>query len=296
MSPVWNQPSCMTSAVASGALPVALHDVVAADLDLADLALRHSFRSSSTTAARRPRSACRSSPACARASGWLNDATGDVSRQAVALEDHRVERLLELAHDLDRQRGAARDAQPQAGDVVRRRPAPSSAWYIVGTPSKTVTRSRLMISSALRGSKRGISVSARAGRRRRSSRTSARRRGTAAAPRGSRRRSVACDERAGGHLGVAAQVRVGELGALRRARSCRRCRGSPRCRSRRARLVLGAPARVAERCLELAGRDADRPRRRRLERPLVRGRREVVPGEQVLRARVARGRSSPRGP
>ena len=34
----------------------------------------------------------------------------------------------------------------------------SIAWYIVGTPSSTVTRSRAMISSALLGSKRGISV------------------------------------------------------------------------------------------------------------------------------------------
>ena len=34
----------------------------------------------------------------------------------------------------------------------------SIAWYIVGTPSSTVTWSRAMISSALTGSKRGISV------------------------------------------------------------------------------------------------------------------------------------------
>jgi len=33
------------------------------------------------------------------------------------------------------------------------------AAYIVGTPSNTVTLSRWMISSALTGSKRGISVS-----------------------------------------------------------------------------------------------------------------------------------------
>ncbi len=44
---------------------------------------------------------------------------------------------------------------------VGRRPcsaALSIAWYIVGTPSNTVTLSRSMISSALAGSKRGISV------------------------------------------------------------------------------------------------------------------------------------------
>ena len=35
----------------------------------------------------------------------------------------------------------------------------SSAEYIVGTPSNTVTASRSMISIALRGSNRGISVS-----------------------------------------------------------------------------------------------------------------------------------------
>ena len=34
----------------------------------------------------------------------------------------------------------------------------SIAWYIVGTPSRIVTSSRAMISSALRGSNRGISV------------------------------------------------------------------------------------------------------------------------------------------
>ena len=34
----------------------------------------------------------------------------------------------------------------------------SIAWYIVGTPSSTVTASRSMISSAFAGSKRGISV------------------------------------------------------------------------------------------------------------------------------------------
>ncbi len=34
----------------------------------------------------------------------------------------------------------------------------SIAWYIVGTPSSTVTWSRAMISSAFAGSKRGISV------------------------------------------------------------------------------------------------------------------------------------------
>jgi len=35
----------------------------------------------------------------------------------------------------------------------------SSAEYMVGTPSKTVTASRSITSSALRGSNRGISVS-----------------------------------------------------------------------------------------------------------------------------------------
>jgi hypothetical protein len=40
-SPVRNQPSGMASAVASGLVPVALHDVVAADGDLADLADGH---------------------------------------------------------------------------------------------------------------------------------------------------------------------------------------------------------------------------------------------------------------
>ena len=34
----------------------------------------------------------------------------------------------------------------------------SIAWYIVGTPSRIVTWSRAMISSAFTGSKRGISV------------------------------------------------------------------------------------------------------------------------------------------
>ena len=55
---------------------------------------------------------------------------------------------------------AARDADAQRATVSASSwpGALSIAWYIVGTPSSTVTRSRAMISSALTGSKRGISV------------------------------------------------------------------------------------------------------------------------------------------
>src|SRR5919106_667860 len=77
---------------------------------------------------------------------------------------------------------------------------PSSAEYIVGTPSNTVTRSRWTISSALPGSNLGISV-----------RQPPERHGVAVDP-----------EQAGGDRRVAPEVVVGELRALRRPGGARR--------------------------------------------------------------------------
>ena len=69
--------------------------------------------------------------------------------EAVALEDLDAELLVERVHHLDRHRRAARDAAAQRSRGRTRGPAwCSSAKYIVGTPAKSVTRSRCMIVEA----------------------------------------------------------------------------------------------------------------------------------------------------
>ena len=63
--------------------------------------------------------------------------------------------------------GSAAPPEPQARSEETSSPgcsAATSAAYMVGTPRKTVTWSRPMTSMALRGSKRGISVSVEAKR------------------------------------------------------------------------------------------------------------------------------------
>ena len=120
-------------------------------------------------------------------------------RQAVALEHLAAERLLEAAQHLDRQRRAAGHAQPQreTSYVVARPRVCSSAEYIVGTPSNTVTRSRCDDLQRLRRIEARDQRQARAGARSPgSARRSGRTRETAAARRGStsprrQRRTVA---------------------------------------------------------------------------------------------------------
>ena len=160
----------------------------------------------------------------------------------------------------------------------------SIAWYIVGTPSKMVTLSRWMISSALPGSKRGIIVRQRAD-------PDARVQPAGLAEGVEQRQRAEEDVVLGAveqrrHADVAVR-RTGCRGSARRpsgCRSCRTCRGSRRCRSRRAR-----PARRPAR----PRRAAARTRRARpvievgarLVGALARGVLEAVPGEQQLRLR-----------
>ena len=62
--------------------------------------------------------------------------------EAVALEDLDAELLLERAHHLDGHRRAAREAEAHAREVDAAPAWWSSAKYMVGTPAKSVTRSR----------------------------------------------------------------------------------------------------------------------------------------------------------
>ena len=100
-----------------GALPVALHDVVAADHDLADLALGDRVVVLVDDLHLDPldRGADRARLALAVGVVGAGDRRG--LREAVALEHDRPEGLLEAAQDLDRHRGAAGDADAQRGGV-----------------------------------------------------------------------------------------------------------------------------------------------------------------------------------
>ena len=62
-----------------GLVPVALHHVVAADGDLADLPARHVWPASSTSRISTPSMGVPMEPGLRTLSGWLNDATGEVS-------------------------------------------------------------------------------------------------------------------------------------------------------------------------------------------------------------------------
>ena len=87
-------------------------------------------------------------------------------------------------------------------------------------------------------------------------------------------------------LGVLEHVRVGQLGALGRARSCRRCRGSPRCPSPSRWTSSGSPARPP------AGART-RPASRRSPRPPPRRR---LGSASTQRTRARRTSASPRSP
>ena len=203
-------------------------------------------------------------------------------RQAVALEDLAAERVLEAAH-------APRPASPrrrtrtragvEASTSSRSRRGAASREYIVGTPSKTVTSSRSMISSALPGSKRGISVSARAGAiagvqpARLAERVEQRQRAEHDVVLG-RCRTASRDD-----LGVAAQVGVRELGALRRAGGARRVEDHRGVVGRRGRRPRAAARRRPSSSSNSPGstRMHSAPAS---SAPGSRGLGEVVPGEQ----------------
>ena len=162
MSPVWNQPSLdrLVGGVL-GLVPVALHDVVALDGDLADLALldvvavvvdqlhldaldRRADRADlallvgvveggdrrGLATARSPRGSCSRTPS----------RTPRMSSPGIAEPPEQ--------QSLSDEWSRSSRASPL-----------SIALYIVGTPANTVTLSRSMISSALAGSKRGMNVS-----------------------------------------------------------------------------------------------------------------------------------------
>ena len=180
--------------------------------------------------------------------------------QAVALEDHDAEGALELVDHLGGDRRAAGDAR-RAATRGRRSRGPgwlSSAMYIVGTPSNTVTRSRWITSSTVPASNRGTSDIV--AREPDADVEDARQ------PEDVEQRQhheddvvVPDAEQPAGGVGVHEELEVGQLGALRAGRWSRRCRRSPRCRRGRS----GAAA----------ARPADRRREQLLERPPDRGRR-----------------------
>ena len=184
-------------------------------------------------------------------------------RQPVALED-----LAPKASSNPRMTSTGSAAPP---DTQRRRQETSKrsrsgwlsrAWYIVGTPSKIVTWSRWMISSALPASKRGIMVRQRADLHRR------------VEPAGLAE-GVEQRQRAEHDVALRAVEQraartprsscTGCRASARRpsgCRSCPTCRGSRRCRSRRARPISVSGSAAPTSCLELARLDDRRARRR----------------------------------
>src|SRR3954454_9448286 len=100
------------------AVPVALHEVVAADGDLADLALAHLLAVLVDRLHLHALDRGADRAGLALAVGVVEGRDRRGLRQPVALEDLAAEGLLEAAQHLDRERRAARDAQPQARRVV----------------------------------------------------------------------------------------------------------------------------------------------------------------------------------
>ena len=93
--------------------PVALHDVVAADRDLADLALRHVGAGVIDGAHLHPGDGGADRARLALPVRVVERRDRRGLRQPVTLQDRAAERLLELAQHLDRERGPAGHAQPQ---------------------------------------------------------------------------------------------------------------------------------------------------------------------------------------
>src|ERR1700709_525228 len=201
-----------------GALPVALHDVVAADHDLADFALGDLVVVLVEDLHLYPfeRGADRPRLALAIGGGAGGEPRG--LREAIALEHDRPEGLLEAAQHLDRHRGAAGDAGPKGGGVIALalgvvQQCPIHRWDAVEV-GDAVALHRLQ---RLAGIESGDQGEAGADHQR----------GVHAdrLAEGVKERQAAEDDvaggdfggGAGGDVGVAVQVGVGELGPLRLA-------------------------------------------------------------------------------
>src|SRR3954464_12781826 len=263
------------------AVPVALHEVVAADRDLADLALAHLVAVlvddlHLDALDRRPDGA-----RLALLVGVVEGRDRRGLRQAVALEDLAPERLLEAAQDLDGERRATRDAQPQARGVVaialgvvedrvvHRRHALEDRHAVAVDHLERLARveARDQVEA-------GAALDARVQPARLPERVEQRQRPEHHVVLGDLR------ERARRDLGVGEQARVRQLGALRRAGRAGRVEDHGG-------VVVGAVGDLvhglglAEQPLELAGLDDD-GLCARLARALLRGGGEVAPGEQRL--------------
>ena len=115
--------------------------------------------SSSTTRIRTPRMGVPIEPGLRTRSGWLNEATGEVSdrpypsriMQPNSASNPRSTSTGSAAPPETHTRSADRSYSPRSG-------AASSATYIVGTPSKMVTRSRAITCSAFSGVNRDTRV------------------------------------------------------------------------------------------------------------------------------------------
>ena len=261
MSPVWNQPSRDRLGRRVVALPVAAHHERAAHGDLARLAVRHVVavvvHQAELGAADRHADRAR----LALAVGQVERAHPGRLRQPVALEHLR-------RRTPRRTRAAPRPASPsrrtRRGRARRCRSRSRSGWcssavYMVGTPANVVTLSRWMISSALAGSKRGSSVS--------SPRARTETFITEFIPNTWNSGSVASVDRlrpgvdqVARRLRARRQVGVRERRALRRPGRARRVDDHRRVVVRAVGDVLDRLG-LAERLLELAGRDEDAARR-----------------------------------
>jgi hypothetical protein len=182
MSPVRNQPSGMASRGRLRVVPVALHDVVAADRDLADPADADVLAVLVEELHLAPGDGNADGAGLRRPARHVERGDGRGLRQSIAFEDLGVELLLERPLHLRRHRRAAGATGAQVGGVEGCR---SSGWcriaaYIVGTPSMTVTFSLAIVLIASEGSKRGISASEAPAMTAACSRRPGRRRGRAA--------------------------------------------------------------------------------------------------------------------
>ena len=188
-----NQPSGIAVGGRLGSLPVALHHVVPADGDLADLARRDLVAVAVHDAHldaldRGPDRAGLAFPVRVVERGHRGGL-----RQPVPLQHLAAERRVERAQHLDRQRGAAGHAHPERGDVVACpvRDAPAARRTSSARPRRPSPGGRRSPPAPAPGR----TAAAASGRRRprppRSARRSARTSGTAAARRRSRRRRSA---------------------------------------------------------------------------------------------------------
>ena len=156
MSPVWNQPSRMASAVASVSVEVALDHDGAANAELTD-GVGPGSSTLPSSSSRRPSSDRHDAPARRRLGGVeLGGVGGDDAAgfgEAVAGRGHAVrERLVDLVDEvgLDRCAAASIDLSDEVSRIIQSG-CSSISRLMVGTPEKLVTLSRSMSSSARAG-------------------------------------------------------------------------------------------------------------------------------------------------